>query len=220
MQRRRLLHSIGASIGLGLAGCLGDESPAPGPGGDQTASPTSSDENTAQPAENSTATKTAAPGDTENTGTATETGIDSTETATATPDDEQTETPTATPDYAMNITDQSLEILESACGQQRDEASVTVDKSAHTVSVTGTVWGNDAGYTAALDEVRIDGGRLEVTVVAEEDPDSGMAAQCITEIEYRATVTFDGAPPGEIVVTHRHADETTTVTTASGSKDC
>ena len=105
--------------------------------------------------------------------------------------------------------DTSFSVGATRCGTQTNEAEVTFGDG--TVTVEGTTWGNDACYTARLDSAAIAGGTLTVAVVTESTAGEDEAcAQCITEIEYRATVGT-ASTPGEVVVTH----DGETVTTAT-----
>ena len=105
--------------------------------------------------------------------------------------------------------DTSFEVVTTRCGTQANEAEVTFGDGQ--VTVEGTTWGNDACYTARPESVSRDGGTLTLRVAAErpESEDRG-CAQCISEIEYRATVQTTSTPD-EVVVIHRGE----TVATAS-----
>jgi hypothetical protein len=122
-------------------------------------------------------------------------------------DPEPSDTPDAGPDGAITVTGRSG-------GTETDEASVTFDGSA--VAVTGTIWGNDACYTATLAGTRLQDGTLTVTVASESDAGTDtMCAEGIIEIDYEVDVAFDGSLPDEVVVEHEHDGTTTTVTTAT-----
>jgi len=91
-------------------------------------------------------------------------------------------------------------VLDAGCGTQVSEAQVS--SAAGTVTVEGTIWGNDACYTARLDRVRLAGDTLTVRVVSESTAEPGQGcAECITEIDYRATVEVD-ATPATVEVVH------------------
>jgi hypothetical protein len=80
------------------------------------------------------------------------------------------------------------------------------------VTVTGTIWGNDACHTAVLSDARLDGGTLTVVVGSERDADPETAcADCIVSIGYEATVTFPDGLPAEVAVVHAHDGEDTRV---------
>ena len=103
----------------------------------------------------------------------------------------------------------SFAVSGSRCGNQTNEASVTFGDGR--VTVDGTIWGNDACYTGHLESATLVGGTLTIRVVAERPRGEDVGcAQCITEIDYRATVETPSTPE-EVVVVHR--DET--VATAS-----
>ncbi|QLH84868.1 hypothetical protein HZS54_00425 [Halosimplex pelagicum] len=114
------------------------------------------------------------------------------------------------------MADRSFDVTDSGCGTQTDDASVAFDGDGATVTVTGTIWGNDACYTAALSDVRLDGDELTVVVGSMSDAGTDTAcAQCITEIDYEATVTLDGALPQTVTVVHGHGEEDTRVTSTT-----
>ncbi|WP_123536220.1 hypothetical protein [Halosimplex salinum] len=203
MKRRTLLRGLSAAGAFAVTGCLSD-----GSGGEPTETdtpePTSEPTDSAEPAD----TQHDAPDD-----TVTEPGDGS-----DTPSDAPTDTPSGTPasdpsTTPSGVADESLTVLDSGCGSQTDAAEVVFDGDAGTVTVTGTIWGNDACYTAVLSDVRVDGDSLTVVVAAESDAGTDEAcAECITEIGYEATITVDDALPGEVTVVHRHGGEDTRVT--------
>jgi hypothetical protein len=139
--------------------------------------------------------------------TGTPTGTDAVDTVPGTtrPPD-PSDTPGAGPDAALTVTG-------SDCGTETDEASAAFDGSA--VAITGTIWGNDACYTATLVETTLEDGALTVVVAAESDAGTDtMCAQCITEIDYEVDVAFDGDLPDSVEVRHRHGGSASTVATA------
>ena len=107
-----------------------------------------------------------------------------------------TETPTDAPDDPPH----SFAVSATRCGTQVDRADVTFGEG--TVTLEGTTWGNDACYTARLEALEWDGETLRLSVAAERaaDDDRG-CAECISEIDYRATVEVSA--PSEVVVVHR-----------------
>lgn len=115
-----------------------------------------------------------------------------------------TDTPTDGPDDPAT----SFSVSATRCGSQANRAAVTFGEGV--VTVDGTLWGNDACYTGRLGSVSIDGDTLTVRVTAERPDDVRGCAQCISEIDYRATVEV-ASPPSTVVVVHRGE----TVTTAS-----
>ena len=140
----------------------------------------------------------------------------STDTRSDTPDDRGTESPDGTPGTTPipdRVTDESLSVTASECGGQVDDASVSVGDSE--VTVTGTIWGNDACYTAVLADARVESDTLVVVVGSEREGGTDrMCTQCITEIDYEATVAFVGDPFEGVEVRHDHGDGGSTVATA------
>ncbi|PSP65897.1 hypothetical protein BRC79_08000, partial [Halobacteriales archaeon QH_8_67_27] len=138
-----------------------------------------------------------------------------------TPTESPTETPTETPENEPSTTpsgvaEKSLTVTDSGCGERMNDASVAFDEASETVTVTGTIWGNNACYTAVLSGVALDDGTLTVVVASESDAGTDEAcAQCITEIGYEVTVTLDGGLPDEVAVVHDTGDEKTRVTSTS-----
>ncbi|WP_436908061.1 hypothetical protein [Halosimplex marinum] len=219
MKRRALLRGLGAAGTLALTGCLSDGSdgePTDTDGPADTATPTDTSAGGPPDTDRPTATPTDRAGD-----TVTEPDPDGTDDPSATPSDAPAETASETPDGEPSATpggvaDSSLEVTDSGCGTQADEASVDFDGSDGTVTVTGTIWGSDACYTAVLSDVRLDGDAATVVVGSESDAGTDtMCAQCITEIDYEATVAFDGALPREVTVVHAHDGEDTRVTSTT-----
>lgn len=190
MKRRDVLGSIAAAGTLTLtAGCLADGSPGAGPTDTDESTPTETPESSRTP---------------DNTGTPTDGGAVDTVAGTTHPPD-PSDTPDAGPDGALTVTG-------SGCGAETDTASVAFDDSA--VAITGTIWGNDACYTAQLAETRRDDGTLTVVVAAVSDAGTDtMCAQCITEIDYEVDVAFDGDLPDRVEVRHRHSGSASTVAT-------
>lgn len=202
MNRRTLLRTLSAAGALAVAGCLSE-----GPGSQPAATDTGTDAPADTPTETSTPT-TGAPGD--GTGTPTHSPTDvHTDTLSETPDSD----PSATP---SGVASQSLTVTESGCGSQDEEASVAFDGDGATVTVTGTTWGSDSCATAVLSAVRLDGGSLTVVVGTESDADPDTAcAECITQIQYEATIRFDSALPEDVSVVHEHGDEQSEITSTT-----
>ena len=189
MRRRPLLRGLAAGALTLTAGCLADDAT----GGQSTEDPT----------------PTPMSPDDANTPTDVPTDADgSTDTRSDTPDDQGTESPDGTPETTPipdRVTDESLSVTASECGGQVDDASVSVGDGE--VTVTGTIWGNDACYTAILADVRVESDTLVVVVGAEREGGTDrMCTQCITEIDYEATVAFVGDPFEEVEVRHDHGD--------------
>lgn len=207
VNRRTLLRTLSATGALAVAGCL-SEGPGSQPADTDTTTDDSAttDEPVATPTETPGATTTD-PG--AGTGTPTDSPMDvHTDTMSETPDSDSSATPSG-------VASQSLRVIQSGCGSQNEEASVSFDDGA-TVTVTGTIWGTDSCATAVLSAVRLDGGSLTVVVGTESDADPGTAcAECITQIEYEATVEFDSALPEDVTVVHDYGDEQSEITTAT-----
>lgn len=95
-----------------------------------------------------------------------------------------------------------FEVLRQGCGNQVNEA--TIESGDDTVEITGTIAGSDACKTAELADATYDPDtdELQVTIATTDREDAGACAQCIVEIEYRATATFTGGLPPNVVVRH------------------
>jgi hypothetical protein len=108
----------------------------------------------------------------------------------------------------------TIEVQANDCGQERSEATVSF---AEDVTVEGTIWAPNPGWTAVLTDATYDADadELAVTVGVEEGDDDGPVVQCIAEIQYRATATFADGEPGSVTVTHETNDGTETVATTS-----
>ena len=193
MRRRPLLRGLAAGALTLTAGCLADDAT----GGQSTEDPT----------------PTPMSPDDANTPTDVPTDADG---STDTPNDQGTESPDGTPETTPipdRVTDGSLSVTASECGGQVDDASVSVGDGE--VTVTGTIWGNDACYTAVLADVRVESDTLVVVVGSEREGGTDrMCAQCITEIDYEVTVAFVGDPFEGVEVRHDHGDGGSTVATA------
>lgn len=212
MQRRTLLRGLGAAGTLTLTGCLSD-----GSGGQPTDSDEPADTPPGDPADTDQPADTASDRD----DIVTEPDPDGTDDPSPTrsdaPDDTASETPDSEPSATPSgVADSSLAVTDSGCGTQTDDASVDFDEGGGTVTVTGTIWGPDGCYTAVLSDARLDGGTLTVVVGSESDAGTDtMCAECITEIDYEATVELDSALPREVTVVHAHGGEDTRVTSAT-----
>ena len=132
-----------------------------------------------------------APGDTET----------ATPSPTATPTGTPTPTATATP-AAPTVVDRSFEITGSGCGTGEAKASPTLD--APLVVVEGTATGPNGCATARLADATYDPGTDTLSVVVEvyEPDDGGVCTQCLTDIDYRLTVRFEGSTPSNVRVVH------------------
>lgn len=193
MNRRELLTRFGAVLGTAsLGGCLSEYRDTVGDVGETTTeTETTTDEGTTEP----------------ETTTEEETTDETSETTDATTAEETGQ--------QVTVSDTSFEVLESGCGKPTSQASVDfADESS--VGVTGTVSGANACYTAELADANYDSetDAAVVTVASKKAEDAEMCADCITEIDYEATVTFEGGLPATVEVVHQSLDETATVATA------
>jgi hypothetical protein len=187
MRRRRFLHAIAAGGALTVTGCLADGAPTGG---------------------------TDEPTDTPHTDPGTDSGESgSTDTPHTDPgtdaDDTASPEPRGSSGGSMGV---SFSVRDQECGGQVDETTVSFDDG---VTVSGTIWGNDACYTATLRDVSLEEGALTLVVAAESDAGTDrMCAQCITEISYEASVSVSGTDDPDVVrVVHVHGGERQTVTT-------
>lgn len=112
------------------------------------------------------------------------------------------ENTTAPGPVGPQLEETDFEVLDVNCGDEKNEARVEFEDDA--VVVTGTIDGSDACKTAELADASYDPDADEFGIVVEtvEGEDAGACAQCIVEIDYRATFTFDGSLPPRITVRH------------------
>jgi hypothetical protein len=112
-------------------------------------------------------------------------------------------TPTATPTPSTPaIVDRSFEVTGRECGAGEAGATPTLD--APRLAVEGTAVGSNGCETARLGEATYDPGTDTLTVVVEvyEPDDADACTQCLTDIDYRLTVRFEGGTPGSVRVVH------------------
>ena len=116
------------------------------------------------------------------------------------PDDTETPDPTA---EETRLKDSSFEIEDVECGDEYGGHDVTVEDGV--VTVEGVLDGSNSCYTAELVRGEYDGDAdtLYVEVEAVERDDAGACNQCIVEIEYVATFTFENGEPGTVSVEQR-----------------
>jgi len=94
------------------------------------------------------------------------------------------------------------------CGQGEDDVDISFDEEAGEVTLDGVISGSDTCKRATLESVDYDEQNSKLSVVIqttdrEECTDGDMAAgQCIVDIEYEATFTFDDGVPTEASVSH------------------
>jgi hypothetical protein len=83
------------------------------------------------------------------------------------------------------------------------EEGATVSAEAGTVTVAGTIVGNNGCYTARLDAVEVTDDRLTVAVASEEDaPTNGGCSAALVYLDYRARVEMAGRLPIAVTVEH------------------
>lgn len=106
------------------------------------------------------------------------------------------------PASSIRMTDRSFEVHNRECGNGENKASV--ESGNHKVVIDGIIDGQNRCYTADLERARYDddADELIVAVQSYESNDGGTCAQCIVDIDYRATFEFEGGTPGEVTVQH------------------
>ncbi|HKL30132.1 MAG TPA: hypothetical protein VJ898_12820 [Natrialbaceae archaeon] len=98
------------------------------------------------------------------------------------------------------IMETGFEIVDES-GTGPESASVTVED--RTVTVNGTIRGNNGCYTARLAETTIEDDALVVRIESYEDADEDQdCTMAIVYIEYEATVEVHGEGPGSVLVEH------------------
>lgn len=137
-------------------------------------------------------------------------GADAGDTTEEHPTDEKTTT-----DQRAMLADTSFEVLQSNCGSPTNEASVAFGE--REVTVTGIIAGSNTCYTAKLADASYDPETqsLDLTVASMQKEGAEACAQCIVELEYEATATFEGGLPESVRVVHEGMDGTETVTTVT-----
>lgn len=200
MDRRTVLSGCTALAVGGLAGCVSDGAGEEGTGDDGAGN----DGDTPEWSETATADERT-PGN----GTTTD------------PATERTAPPPAT---AVTLVDSSLTVRDVECGEETDDAAVRFDGETERVVVTGTIWGSDACRIPVLADASYDAqaDALSVTVTTgdrgggDRGTDDGVAcAQCVTELDYRTTHSFEGGLPGSVSVRHDRGDGGDVVATAT-----
>ena len=117
------------------------------------------------------------------------------------PASEATATPTAT-SGTPRIADRSFRVTGRTCGRAESGAHVTFDTPR--VVVEGTATGSNGCATARLGEATYDPGSdtLNVVVKVYQPDDARACTQCLTDIDYRLRVRFEGGTPGSVRVVH------------------
>ena len=127
----------------------------------------------------------------------------STDTATRSPTATRTPTERSTPTpEAPRVAHRSFEVTGRECGAGEGSASATLD--APRVVVEGTAVGPNGCATARLDAATYDPERdtLTVSVSVYQPDDAEICTQCLTDVDYRACVRFEGGTPGSVRVVH------------------
>jgi len=129
------------------------------------------------------------------------------ESPTASPSESPTATPTGTSSptptpHTPRIVDRSFEVTDRECGTGEEGADVTLD--APRIDVDGTAAGSNGCETARLGEASYDPDADTLTVVVEvyQPDDADACTQCLTDIDYRLGVRFEGGTPGNVKVVH------------------
>ncbi|PSP63011.1 hypothetical protein BRC77_08150 [Halobacteriales archaeon QH_8_64_26] len=211
MNRRRLLASSGTIAGSLLAGCFGEED-SPGSNAETrtettttstaTPSPTSTQRPTTESNPSPANGTTDSPASTRSTTAGQPTGGSATRS--------QTSTGTST------LRTRRLTVTDRACGNPTDEGAIGFENGR--VTLTGTITGSDGCATAVLGDVTYDraADRLRVVITTGKDSGGGaICTQCLTEIDYEASVALENGTPGTVVLVHRGTTGETRVATAS-----
>ena len=211
MNRRRLLASSGTIAGSLLAGCFGEED-SPGSNAETrtettttstaTPSPTSTQRPTTESNPSPANGTTDSPASTRSTTAGQPTGGSATRS--------QTSTGTST------LRTRRLTVTDRACGNPTDEGAIGFENGR--VTLTGTITGSDGCATAVLGDVTYDraADRLRVVVATEKESGGGaICTQCLTEIDYEASVALENGTPVTVVLVHRGTTGETRVATAS-----
>lgn len=135
------------------------------------------------------------------------------------PADESTPEPSptdTTPEHPQ-LVDQSFDVTNVECGTTGHD--VQTEKSDGTVTVEGTIDGNNTCYTAELvrAEYVADEDTLFVEVESVERETDGACGQCIVEIDYVATFEFENGEPGTIRVDQHGVGGSSSSSSGSGS---
>lgn len=197
VRRRALLAIAAATTSSGLAGCLDV--------GSDDGMPTGTEE----PDGPGTSTED----DTDTGRTPTEDPAGETPTADSDESDTpmETDTPAETEDGTpgeTRLVDQEMEIKSVECGGSgEDHWEVDVDDGV--VTVDGEIGGNNACYSARIDSAEYDreGDVLRTTIESYDDSRDGEACgECIVDVHYLATFTFEDGEPGDVEVQHDGLD--------------
>ncbi|MFH5797352.1 hypothetical protein [Haladaptatus sp. CMAA 1911] len=187
MQRRNILKRAGAATTVGLlGGCLSREGGSPGNSESDGGGTGTTETTTTTASETTTAEGT------------TETG---------------TTTRTSTSTAGVTVKDRSLEVISAECGQPTNDAAIEFEDSKKRLVVTGSMTGSDSCTRPKIESAKCDtsSSAFTVTMGTKRKDGSVGCSECITEIEYRATFTFEGALPKSVTVTHESMGESKVV---------
>jgi hypothetical protein len=126
------------------------------------------------------------------------------------------ETSTEGASETPSVNETTFSVTQRQSGSQTSSATVAFDGDQ--VVIEGTIWGSDGCKTAELIDAAhdTDADELRISVGTKDKPDAGdMCTQTITEIDYRATVTFANGLPGTVSVSHDTGGGLSPVTTAT-----
>ncbi len=105
---------------------------------------------------------------------------------------------------SVTLANTDFSVVSQDCGQGTDDSDVTYQASA--VAVEGVISASDTCYTARMKDATYDPDADTLTVAVEtyvpEENEGKACAQCLVDIEYAATVNFEGGLPATVVVTH------------------
>ncbi|WP_227352686.1 hypothetical protein [Haladaptatus salinisoli] len=121
---------------------------------------------------------------------------------------------TTTTTERPTIENRSFKVLGANCGNETQTATVSFEPSKKNVVVTGTITGSDSCAKPVLAGANVGkDGALTVKVETKKKDGATACTQCLTELEYRATLSFGGPIPESVKVVHRSLGETKTVAT-------
>lgn len=105
---------------------------------------------------------------------------------------------------SVTLASTDFSVVSQDCGQGTDDSDVTYRASA--VAVEGVISASDTCYTARMKDATYDPDADTLTVAVEtyvpEENEGKPCAQCLVDIEYAATMNFEGGVPAKVVVTH------------------
>ncbi|MFB6163862.1 MAG: hypothetical protein ABEJ31_01760 [Haloarculaceae archaeon] len=191
MRRRTILKVTASATALSaLAGCVDSTTrgSAGGPAGD--GSPTTSDAPTTDtPAGN----RTNATGDGDNPPRPTETDSGSSGSSWGSGE------AAAGDGYSV-----SFSTRRGQCGQGQSSAEIAFEPDRDRVAIDGTVSGSDLNTEATLGDVTYDrdAGTLRVVIGTQVHDEDAVGGQCIADLPYEATLSFDEDLPDEVTVVH------------------